>query len=258
MKSFWEKVRIRLGLYERRFLHDPISRVPEFTTRITLAEQTRAGNRTLSYQAIAENLLFGVQYVAEGSVPGDLGEFGCMTGRTANVIAAAMASFRLDRGLHLFDSFEGLPKADSEPDITNAHVQDGTWGPGTCKGISPAALRKTCSQFLRDEQILIYEGWFSANMAKIPASTKFSMLHVDCDMYRSTMDSLDFLFDKKMISEGAILLFDDWYCNRSSNQHGERKAWQELVSKYKIDAEDLGCYGWGGNKFIVQGYQSQP
>jgi hypothetical protein len=256
MKNFWQRVKIRLGLYERRFLHDPLSNVPELMNRITWAEQSQHGNRTLSYQAIAENLLFAVQYVAEASVPGDFAEFGCMTGRTANVISAAMASFRLQRGLHLFDSFEGLPKASSEPDASNIHVQEGAWAPGTCKGISPSALRKKCSQFIPDDRILIYEGWFSVNMGKIPASTKFAMLHIDCDLYQSTIDSLGFLFDKNMITEGAILLFDDWYCNRSSNQHGERKAWEELVSKYKIKAEDLGCYGWGGNKFIVQGYSS--
>ena len=83
------------------------------------------------------------------------------------------------------------------------------------------------------------------------------MLHVDCDLYQSTIDALDYLFSRKMISQGAIILFDDWYCNRSSNSHGERKAWQELVLKYKISSEDLGCYAWGGNKFIIQDFTSQ-
>ena len=254
MKSIPERISIRLGLYQRRFIHDPLRSVPEFKDRIDWGMQSLHGNRTLSYQVIAENLLFGVQYVAEGVVEGEIAEFGCMTGRTANVISAAMASFRLDRNLHLFDSFEGLPESSSKPDTSSVHVKDGTWGPGTCKGISPAALRKKCEQYLKAEQIQIYEGWFSKNMEKIPAKSKFAMLHIDCDLYQSTMDALDFLFQRKMISPGAIILFDDWYCNRSSNEHGERKAWQELVNKYKISAENLGCYAWGGHKFIVQSY----
>src|SRR5258708_698345 len=142
MKTFWERVSIRLGLYQRRFLNDPITTVPEFKDRIPWEIQRRAGNRARSYQVIADNLLFGVEYVVEAAVEGDIAEFGCMTGRTANVISATMSSFKMDRTLHLFDSFEGLPKAGSEPDSSSIHVQDGTWAPGTCKGISPGALRK--------------------------------------------------------------------------------------------------------------------
>jgi O-methyltransferase len=257
MKSIKERVSIRLGLYQRRFISDPLENVPEFKDRINWQMQTAHGNRTLSYQVIAENLLFGVQYLAEGALEGDIAEFGCMTGRTANVISAAMASFRTDRKLHLFDSFEGLPKSSSTPDVSSIHVQDGTWGPGTCKGISPAALRKKCEAYLKTDQVLIYEGWFSKNMDRIPKETRFAMLHVDCDLYESTIDALDYLFKQRMIAEGAIILFDDWYCNRSSNDHGERKAWQELVGRYKISAESLGCYAWGGHKFIIQNYASR-
>jgi hypothetical protein len=208
----------------------------------------------MSYQAIADNLLFAVQYVVEGAVEGDIAEFGSMTGRTANVIAAAMASFRADRKLHVFDSFEGLPKASSQPDLASRHVQDGTWGPGTCKGISAAALRKLCVNYLPENQVCVYEGWFSETMKKIPTGTKFSMLHVDCDLYQSTIDVLDPVFKQKMVAEGAIILFDDWYCNHSSNDHGERKAWSEVVAKYGIVAEDGGGYAWGGKKFIVHAY----
>jgi hypothetical protein len=248
---------IRLGLYQRRFLNDPLSSVPEFANRISFAEQSRYGNRSFCHQAIADTLLFAVQYIVEGTVQGDIVEFGCMTGRTANVMAAAMASWKADKKIHLFDSFEGLPPATHEVDRSSDHVKDGTWAPGTCKGLSPAALKKKCMNYLPAEKILIYEGWFSANMSKIPSGTKFALVHVDCDLYQSTMDCLDYLFKEKMISPGAILLFDDWYCSHSSNAHGERKAWSELVSKYAIEAENCGPYSWGCHKFIIQTYGSR-
>jgi O-methyltransferase len=257
MKTIRERISIRLGLYQRRFINDPISSVPEFKNRVSLAEQSRHGNRSFSYQVIADTLLFAVQYVIEGTVAGDIAEFGCMTGRTANILSAVMASFKTDKKIHLFDSFEGLPKATHEVDTSSDHVKDGTWAPGTCKGISPEALKKKCLNYLPAEQILIYEGWFSANMTRIPAGTKFALVHVDCDLYQSTMDCLDYLFKQNMISQGAIILFDDWYCSHSSNAHGERKAWSELVSKYGIEAENCGPYAWGGHKFIVQSYRAR-
>ncbi len=253
-KKFSEKVKTRLGLYQRRFIHDPLSEVPEFKDRIGWELQSRNGSDALACQAIADNLMFAVQYVVGAGVGGDIAEFGCMTGRTANVISAAMSSFRAGRKLHLFDSFEGLPDTASPVDASSTHVQDGTWRPGTCKGISADALRKKCRNFLSDDQILIYKGWYSETVSKIAPETRFSMVHVDCDLYQSTIDSLDYIFSRKMISPGAIILFDDWYCNHSSNQHGERKAWQELGAKYKISSESCGSYGWSCHKFIVHDY----
>ena len=255
IQTLLRKIGIRLGSYQRRLLNDPIRSVPEFEGRISRAEQMRYGSEARNCQAIADRLLFAVQYVAGASVEGDVAEFGCMTGRTALVLSAAMASFRLQRRLHLFDSFEGLPESTSEPDQSSFHVKDGVWAPGTCKGISPAALRTRCAQHLKDDQILIYEGWFRDTVSRIPVGTRFGLLHVDCDLYESAMDALDHVFRNRLVTEGAVLLFDDWNCNRASNDLGERKAWQELTAKYQIRFSDGGDYGWAGHKVTVHAYQ---
>ena len=58
-----------------------------------------------------------------------------------------------------------------------------------------------------------------------------------------------------MISEGAAIFFDDWDTNRSSPQFGQRRAWKELVARYRIDYSDHGEYGLGAHKFIVHSYR---
>jgi hypothetical protein len=42
-----------------------------------------------------------------------------------------------------------------------------------------------------------------------------------------TMDALVPPFGRGMISEGAVILFDDWNCNRANPAFGERRAWRE-------------------------------
>ena len=250
MRKIRKRISRWLGREQRLLKKYPLTGVPEFKDRLTEDLRRLQGNCALSNVVIADNLLFAVQYVVGAAVTGDIAEFGTGTGRTSNVISAAMASFPSDKKLHLFDSFEGLPVSTVEADLNSPHVKQGTWGPGTCRGISASEVRKQCEVFLPADKIVVYEGWFSKNMTKLPAGTKFAMIHLDCDLYESTMDCLGYLFEHKMVSQGAILLFDDWFCNQSSNEFGERKAWIELVAKHKVVAENCGPYAWGGQKFI--------
>ena len=243
------------GDLERRFLRDPLRSVPEFKKRISRGEQLRYGSESRSNQTIADMLLFAVEYQVGASVEGDVAEFGTMKGRTATVLAAAMAAFRHKGQLHLFDSFEGMPES-SPVDKESWHVKEGSWAQGSCQGMGPQALRARCRKFLRDDQIVIYEGWYTDTVKKIADGKKLGLIHVDCDLYQSTIDALDPLFAREIVSQGAIILFDDWNCNRSSRDLGERRAWRELCEKYQIDYHDAGDYSWGGHKFIVHTYRA--
>lgn len=242
------------GDFERRFWKDPLRTVPEFKKRISLHERIRYGSDVRNHQAIADALLFAMEYVWGAAVEGHVVEFGTMTGRTANVLAAAMTSFRHQRELHLFDSFEGMPEATSQLDKASFHVKAGVWSAGTLQGIGPSALRAKCRRYLPDDRIFIHEGWFKDTIKKLPDGKKFGLIHVDSDLYQSTIDVLDPLFGRHMVSEGAALLFDDWNCNRASKQLGERRAWKELAEKYRVDYSDGGDYGWAGHRFTVHSY----
>jgi O-methyltransferase len=244
--GFMEKVISRL--------RSPLASVPECKHLARVSETIRHGYMAPAYRVIAEHLVFAVQYTVHSSVEGDIAEFGVQTGRTSNAIAAAMKLMRADKTLHLFDSFEGLPEATSEVDKENEHVKSGVWGAGQLKAITPEQLRKNCRRFLPDDSIKIYKGWFSDSLPTLSPGTKFAMLHIDCDLYSSTMDVLEYVLQKGALTEGAIILFDDWGCNRSSNEHGERKAWKDICDKYHVKFTDLGGYAWAGQKFVVHSY----
>ena len=90
---------------------------------------------------------------------------------------------------------------------------------------------------------------------QIPAGTKFAFVHIDCDLYESAYQVLDYLFGNDMLSDGCALFFDDWYCNRGNPRYGEHKAMGDIVEKYNLAngrrLTDWGPYGIVGRKFIV-------
>ena len=206
----------------------------------------------------------GVNYVYAAHVIGDICEFDTMTGRSAVAIATAvrMAASRFDntpRGdkkVWFFDSFEGLPPSTLEPDTKSPHVQTGTWGAGTCSGLDEFQFTKKIKHFLNDNQFNVHKGWFKDTISNLQ-NTQIAMLHIDGDLYESAIDVLMPLFNNANITEGGIIFFDDFNCNRASNKFGERRAWTELCKKYKVDYEDLGAYGLYGmsKRFIIHDYK---
>jgi len=184
---------------------------------------------------------------------GDIAEFGTASGVTSGFIAAAMAQGQEEpylcpirtTNLHLFDSFQGLPEI-----INPLDVQAG-WKQGMFSGLSEDQLFDRISRFISEDQIKIYSGWFKDTMKQIPLDVKFSLIHIDCDLYESTMDVLDHLFKFNHLLDGCMVFFDDWNCGNASPLLGERRAWREITQKYKINFSDSGEYSCAGHKFII-------
>lgn len=197
-----------------------------------------------------------MEYVFGSAVPGDVIEFGCHRGRSTRALAKAMRDSYTkygsrDRDLWALDSFEGFPEADNPVDGECPHVKIGSWRAGAPAGGSPAQIMSLCAQHLPAERIHVIAGWFKDTLAQIPPSTRFAFVHVDCDYYESTSQVLTHLFDNAMLSDGATILFDDWYCNRGSPDYGEQKAWAEAITKFRPRFTDWGPYGIVGRRFIV-------
>lgn len=209
----------------------------------------------------------GVSYLFGSGVLGDLAEFGTMTGRTATVLARFLAEVerywgRNDqrhgigrRSLHLFDSFSGLPAPEHAIDAASPHVQANIWFEGNLRGVNPEQLAEMVQLHLARDRVKIYQGFFSETLDRIPNATRFGLVHLDCDFYASALQVLDALLGRQLLSPGAILLFDDWNCNRADPAFGERRAWQDMLDKYRIHWSDGGDYSVFGHKLIVHGVE---
>ena len=184
---------------------------------------------------------------------GDIAEFGTASGVTSSFIAAAMAHQQAEpymvpirpTTLHLFDSFQGLPE------VTNPLDIEAGWKRGMFIGLTEDQLIDRIARFLPREQIKTYPGWFKDTLKNIPRDIKFAMVHIDCDLYESTMHVLDYLFHEEHLLDGCMIFFDDWNCGNASPRLGERRAWKEITDKYRVNFSDCGEYSCAGHKFIV-------
>ena len=78
----------------------------------------------------------------------------------------------------------------------------------------------------------IINGWFDKTLPNFNYKQLVAkFLHIDCDVYSSTVDVFNTLQGK--IVPGTVIVFDD-YCNHPNWRQGEYKAWQEFVSHNNI------------------------
>lgn len=209
-------------------------------------------------------LMRAVQYVVTAGVDGHFAEFGSYQGRSAEVLARELARCSVlydinekantssERRLFLFEGFEGFPQATNPVDLASPHIARGIWPPGGARGGSPEQLKERCARHLSEDRIEIFPGWFKDTVKTIPEDARFALLHVDCDLYQSTIDALVPIFARGMITDGATILFDDWYCNSGSPDFGQQRAWREITTAfYRYRYTDYGGYGVVGRRFIV-------
>lgn len=130
-------------------------------------------------------------------------EFGVYTGHTLRVISAA----RKGVDVYGFDSFQGLPEA---------------WRPN----IPAGAFHAPEMPEVDGAELVV--GWFDQSLppflADHPGPVGF--LHVDCDLYSSTVTVLQQVGPR--LEAGSVILFDE-YWNYPGWQDHEHRAWMEYV-----------------------------
>jgi len=138
-------------------------------------------------------------------IEGDIAEVGVYRGGSARL----MCEVRGSRGLYLFDTFEGLPEA---------NTGDERFGSGQYAA-SYDKVRAYLSAF---PNVHLFKGLFPATAGPITGK-RFSFVHLDVDLYESTRDSLEFFYPR--VSRGGIILIHDYLW-----AEGVRRAVQEFCS----------------------------
>jgi len=169
--------------------------------------QLKAERKSLLSHGDICQIISAVQ--ATRRIPGDLVEFGVAYGASARIIAEYGAENGGGRTLHLFDTFEGLP----EP------------GPNDsarfCKGSYGCSL-ESVQQYLSGLPVAYHKGFFP-HTADGLRDAVFSFVHLDVDLYESTLEGLKFFYPR--MSRGGIILSHDY---RSST--GVDKAFEEFFA----------------------------
>lgn len=153
-----------------------------------------------------------IQMLPDG--PKHVLEFGVYKGGTMRQLRKDLSE---EYKLYGFDSFTGLPEHWTGTNTTPQQF--------STNGIVPNI-----------PGVKMFKGWFEDTITDyLKEEGTIALLHVDCDLYSSTVTVLESL--KHLIVPGTVIVFDEWYYNHrdvEANRQHEQKAFYEWVKKYDI------------------------
>ena len=157
-----------------------------------------------------DNLQYCIEKVIHDDVVGDLIETGVWRGGACIFMRAVLAAYGVtDRKIFVADSFDGLPKPDTEvfpQDRGDTHYLK------RYLAISQEDVANNFRKYgLLDEQVVFLKGWFKDTLPVAPIE-KLAVLRLDGDMYGSTMDAFNNLYPK--LSSSGFCIVDDYGLRR--------------------------------------------
>lgn len=144
--------------------------------------------------------------VIRDGIQGDLLEAGVWRGGACILMRGVLeATGDADRAVWVADSFEGLPKPDAKRYPADAGDRHWTF---TELAVGLEAVQANFARYgLLDGQVRFLKGWFKDTLPSAPIE-RLAVLRVDGDMYGSTMEVLEALYDK--LSVGGYCIIDDY------------------------------------------------
>jgi O-methyltransferase len=149
------------------------------------------------------NLHNCLDYVRENNIDGDFIETGVWRGGASIFAKVYCDMYKLDKKIFVADSFIGLPPPEHPKDAGDRHYKI---------DFLKISLEEVKSNFklyhALDENVIFLKGWFSETLPNNSQINKLSILRMDGDMYKSTMDVFEACYDK--VSTGGQVIIDDW------------------------------------------------
>lgn len=151
------------------------------------------------------NLHACLDAVRADNVPGDLVETGVWRGGSSIFMRGYLSAWEMtDRLVWAADSFAGLPVPTAPAD--QGHDYSAAVAP--ILAVSLDEVRENFRKYaLLDDQVRFLEGWFSDTLPAAPIGS-IAVLRLDGDLYESTMDAMNALYDK--LVPGGFLIIDDY------------------------------------------------
>ena len=143
-------------------------------------------------------------------IPGDVCEFGVAQGETSALIANEIAAAAHKR-LHLFDSFEGLPKPSDKDRLKDDIDSLGSMAAyaGGMSYPEDMVRRRLAAVAFPQDRYVIHKGFIEQSIRAdkaLPQGVSFA--YVDFDFYEPIKVALDFLHG--VMPAGAMIIVDDY------------------------------------------------
>lgn len=116
---------------------------------------------------------------------GCIAEVGVFKGGSAELIGLTEKKKRI----YVFDTFKGIPNCIWSVEWKTTNYED---------------VKKRLKKY---KNIKIYKGYFPYETSSVIRNINFSLVHLDIDIYQTTLDSLNFFYPQ-MVKGGIIILHD--------------------------------------------------
>jgi O-methyltransferase len=152
-----------------------------------------------------DNIEYCLDAVRRDSIPGDLIETGVWRGGGSIFMRGYLAAWDMrDRTVWVADSFAGLPVPTLPQDIG----YDLSVGKAPSLAVPVEDVQENFRRYgLLDGQVRFLKGWFRDTLPTAPIE-QLAVLRLDGDLYESTMDALNALYDK--VAPGGFIIVDDY------------------------------------------------
>jgi|LauGreDrversion4_2_1035121.scaffolds.fasta_scaffold75296_4 hypothetical protein len=151
------------------------------------------------------NIYESIKDVCERRIDGDFVETGVWKGGACVLANAVIHELQQQnhRRVHVFDSFEGLPMPYMEQDSGDIHHTF------DFLSVNLDYVKGVFSKYgYLTDNVVFRKGFFSETMKNTSDISKIAVLRLDGDMYSSTIEVLEALYDK--VSDGGLIIVDDW------------------------------------------------
>lgn len=149
-------------------------------------------SRTLLHHVKCYMLYSIVRHLA--SVPGDAAECGAYRGGSSYLIAKVLGA---SKKLYMFDTFAGIPAGDPRKD--NRYINGGEF--------SETSIEEVQRFMASFKNVEIRKGVIPETLSGLCDKT-FSFVHIDLDIYRPILESLEFFYPR--MSPAGVILLDDY------------------------------------------------
>ncbi len=146
---------------------------------------------------------------ALAKIPGHIAEVGVYRGASSRIIREAEPG----KPFHLFDTFEGLPK----PSGNDEAFYEGAY---------KSSLEDVKGYLKPYQNLHFYKGLFPETAEPV-REVRFSFVHLDVDLYESTLRGLDFFWPR--LTPGGALISHDY-----SSSPGVSRAFDEFFSDKNV------------------------
>lgn len=101
-------------------------------------------------------------------------------------------------------------------------------------------LRRKLMRYIREERVSFVRGFYNESLTRTLATDEHMQpalfVDIDCDLYISTIQALDWLLRSRLVVPGTLIGYDDWV---AGGPGGQARAHEEMSRKWALRTRRL-------------------